>query len=140
MRYYMLALDRRWLVMGVQGALLSLLIAEPIKFKSIVIGAGSPFSLESMRRGLYGRFNSTAITAIPDILGANDVLRFCHRKSATRARPCASSVIWCDVPDSKRWAILSCMHAKKISKSIFHLAFLLQYINAYTLHAKRFIV
>ena len=42
--------------MGVQDALLSLMI-QTVRFESIVIGGHYPYSLESMQRGLYGRFD-----------------------------------------------------------------------------------
>ncbi|KAF7990379.1 hypothetical protein HCN44_000184 [Aphidius gifuensis] len=82
----------KWNIVGIQGALLSILIPK-IKLETIVIGGNCPFSIESMNRGIFKRF-STEISA-PIIL--QSTLEFEHIKSDERHHPCPSSVIWCHV-------------------------------------------
>lgn len=83
------------IAVGVQGALLSLMIPQ-IKFKSIIIGGGVPYSLESMQRGLFTRFSYKIETSI---IIRQSKFAFDQRKSNTRTRPCASSIIWCSVTE-----------------------------------------
>ena len=80
--------------MGVQGALLSLMIPT-VRFDSIVIGGDCPYSLEAMQRGLYKRFDSKI--EAPSIMQSK--LSFEHRKGISRVRPCPSSIVWCAVPE-----------------------------------------
>ncbi|CAL8072754.1 unnamed protein product [Orchesella dallaii] len=47
----------KWQIMGLQGALLSVFIPEPIRIKSITIGGNIPFRQESLERALYARFS-----------------------------------------------------------------------------------
>ncbi|XP_008205328.1 tRNA-specific adenosine deaminase 1 isoform X1 [Nasonia vitripennis] len=84
----------KWNVMGVQGALLSLMIPT-IKFESIVIGGGCPYSLESMQRGIFQRFDPNI--GAPEIVQSQ--ISFEHRKNESRTRPCPSSIVWCLVPE-----------------------------------------
>ncbi|KAL7286964.1 hypothetical protein TKK_0018819 [Trichogramma kaykai] len=84
----------KWNIMGVQGALLTLLI-KPIHFKSIIIGGGCPYSLDSMERGLFKRFDPN--TKAPVI--KQSLMAFEHSKDGIRLRPCPSSIVWCDVPE-----------------------------------------
>lgn len=82
----------RWLVLGLQGSLLSLLI-PPIKLESITIGGDCPFSLDAMERGLYKRFNIKFIRL--KIFQAKTA--FVHKKGQQRSNPCPVSIIWCAV-------------------------------------------
>ncbi|XP_015119680.1 tRNA-specific adenosine deaminase 1 [Diachasma alloeum] len=82
----------KWNVLGVQGALLSLLIPN-VRIQTVVIGGECPFSLESMERGIFRRFNSGIKgPRIVQVSGG-----FSCKKSGARGHPCPSSVIWCDV-------------------------------------------
>ncbi|XP_020299441.1 tRNA-specific adenosine deaminase 1 [Pseudomyrmex gracilis] len=85
----------KWLVLGLQGSLLSLLIPS-IKLETITIGDKCPFSLEAMERGLYKRFGKMSG---PKIFQARTC--FAHRRKQGRVRPCPSSVIWCAVRSSE---------------------------------------
>ncbi|KAG5345879.1 ADAT1 deaminase, partial [Acromyrmex heyeri] len=85
----------KWLVLGLQGSLLSLLI-PPIKLESITIGGDSPFSLDAMERGLYKRFNNKLVRV--NIFQAKTV--FVHKKGQQRSDPCPISIIWCAVRNS----------------------------------------
>ncbi|KAK0178680.1 hypothetical protein PV327_007549 [Microctonus hyperodae] len=87
----------KWNILGIQGALLSLIIPK-IKLEIIVIGGGCPFSLEAMERGVYKRFHSIDKYNIPKIYQSS--LAFAQMKSQERINPCPSSIIWCAV--SKR--------------------------------------
>ncbi|KAJ8674838.1 hypothetical protein QAD02_010624 [Eretmocerus hayati] len=82
----------RWNVLGAQGALLSLMIPS-IRFESITIGGGCPYSSESMNRGIYMRFD-------PKIQGPvikQSKISFDCKKSHSRTRPCPTSIVWCAV-------------------------------------------
>ena len=80
--------------MGIQGALLSLMIPM-IRLKTIVIGGSCPCSIESMKRGIGKRFDSNM--EIPDIF--QSTLGFQHIKGKSRTKPCPSSIVWCAVPE-----------------------------------------
>ncbi|KAL6449089.1 hypothetical protein ACFW04_000654 [Cataglyphis niger] len=86
----------KWLILGLQGSLLSLLI-PPIKLKSITIGGSCPFSLDAMERGLYKRFNNKMDK--PKIFQAK--IAFIHKKGQQRLHPCPTSIIWCAVRNSE---------------------------------------
>ncbi|MPC43291.1 tRNA-specific adenosine deaminase 1 [Portunus trituberculatus] len=45
----------RWTILGVQGALLMILLKKPVYITTIVIGQ-CPYSQEAMKRAIYGRF------------------------------------------------------------------------------------
>ncbi|XP_014478098.1 PREDICTED: tRNA-specific adenosine deaminase 1 isoform X2 [Dinoponera quadriceps] len=79
----------KWLILGLQGSFLSLLI-PPIKLESITIGGDCPFSLDAMERGLYKRFNDKIDG--PKILQAK--LGFTHKRGQERLHPCPTSIIW----------------------------------------------
>ncbi|XP_018372587.1 PREDICTED: tRNA-specific adenosine deaminase 1 isoform X1 [Trachymyrmex cornetzi] len=85
----------KWLILGLQGSLLSLLI-PPIKLESITIGGDSPFSLDAMERGLYKRFNNKLVRV--NIFQTKTV--FMHKKGQQRSYPCPISIIWCAVRNS----------------------------------------
>lgn len=87
----------RWLRLGLQGSLLSLLI-PPIKLESITIGGDCPFSLDAMERGLYKRFNKSIRL---EILQAKSA--FVHKKGQQRLYPCPVSIIWCAVRNRYRY-------------------------------------
>jgi tRNA-specific adenosine deaminase 1 len=114
----------RWNVVGLQGALLSLLINEPIYFKSLIIGGGCPFSKASLRRAVIERLiykddaeNSTKIKedqtstvdnrlplpskyAVVYPLILQSTVPFKHSRMPTgKKHPCPSSIVWCKVPE-----------------------------------------
>lgn len=86
----------KWLILGLQGSLLSLLIPAPIKLESITIGGDCPFSLDAMERGLYKRFNNKLVKF--KIFQAKTA--FVHKKGQQRLHPCPISIIWCAVRNS----------------------------------------
>lgn len=84
----------RWLILGLQGSLLSLLI-PPIMLESITIGGDCAFSLEAMERGLYKRFNSE----IDKFQIFQAKISFTDKKGQERQYSCPTSIIWCAVID-----------------------------------------
>nr|XP_012234001.1 PREDICTED: tRNA-specific adenosine deaminase 1 [Linepithema humile] len=85
----------KWLILGLQGSLLSLLIPA-IKLESITIGGNCPFSLDAMERGLYKRFDNEVNK--PKISQAT--IAFMQKRGQERSRPCPTSIIWCAVRNS----------------------------------------
>ncbi|XP_066599678.1 tRNA-specific adenosine deaminase 1 [Prorops nasuta] len=81
----------KWNVLGVQGALLSILIPK-LKIATIIIGGDTPYCKEAMERGIYKRFN---ILEGPKVLQASYC--FVDKKGCGRTHPCPSSIIWCSV-------------------------------------------
>lgn len=99
--------------MGIQGALLSLMIPT-IRFDTIVIGGHCPYSLESMQRGIWKRFNLNVTK--PEIV--QSTFSFDQRKHGLRVRPCPSSVVWCEMPEKYVQQTLYLMISKhKINKN-----------------------
>ncbi|KAH0537778.1 tRNA-specific adenosine deaminase 1 [Cotesia glomerata] len=82
----------KWNFLGIQGALLSLFIPT-LKFETIVIGSGCPFSMDSMERGLSKRFSDEY--PLPKIYQSS--VTFMHNKNYDRVNPCPSSIIWSSV-------------------------------------------
>ena len=85
----------RWQEIGIQGALLSLLMPAPIRLASIVVG--QPSSIDALRRAV-GRCGVEASQALQ--LGST-ALRFEHASppdatdaSSAAAHPCSNSLIW----------------------------------------------
>lgn len=115
----------RWNVVGLQGALLSLLVNEPIYFKSLVIGGGCPFSKASLKRAVIGRLmcgnNGENNSSYDEIVQASAIgdsislpseyavvnplilrsaLPFKHAQTpGGKKQPCPSSIVWCKVPE-----------------------------------------
>jgi tRNA-specific adenosine deaminase 1 len=115
----------RWNVVGLQGALLSLLVNEPVYFKSLIIGGGCPFSKASLKRAVIERLiyrnngenNSSEdkkdqASTISDSLSLpskyavvyplilQSAVPFKHARTPTgKKQPCPSSIVWCKVPE-----------------------------------------
>nr|XP_033326541.1 tRNA-specific adenosine deaminase 1 isoform X3 [Megalopta genalis] len=82
----------KWNILGLQGALLSMIIPL-IKMETVIIGGGCPFSLSAMERGVYARFNKN----IHKIKIVQSQVSFRQQKDDKRKQPCPSSIIWCAV-------------------------------------------
>ncbi|KAJ9591684.1 hypothetical protein L9F63_001771 [Diploptera punctata] len=80
----------RWNVVGCQGALLSLLIDKPIYFQSVIIGGGCPFSETVLQRAIID----------PSPVIAQSTISFVHSRDSDDKKPCPSSLVWCNVPES----------------------------------------
>lgn len=116
----------RWNVVGLQGALLSLLVNEPVYFQSLIVGGGCPFSEVSLKRAVIERLiyrnnrerNSSEDKKVdqastvsegfslpskytvvsPLVLQSN--VPFKHAQAPDgRKQPCPSSIVWCKVPE-----------------------------------------
>jgi tRNA-specific adenosine deaminase 1 len=108
----------KWNVVGLQGALLSLLVNEPIYFHSVIVGGGSPFSKMSLKRAIIDRLiyqnngsedrqmhldssrclPSRYAVHYPLILQSSVPFKHAPPPDGTK-RPCPSSIVWCKVPD-----------------------------------------
>ncbi|XP_073942372.1 adenosine deaminase, tRNA-specific 1 [Choristoneura fumiferana] len=84
----------RWIHIGVQGALLDLLINKPFFIHHFVFGAGVPYSEESLTRSLLKRTDVSMV--IPDVMPKfyQSRLVFPHIKSDLNVRPAAGSIVW----------------------------------------------
>lgn len=93
----------RWGRCGLQGALLSHFLQEPLPLASIIV-AGCAYSREALERAVYGRLLPCKGVEPPDLHYSS--LRFRHSRGAieeaARATnigttvPCASSILWWD--------------------------------------------
>jgi tRNA-specific adenosine deaminase 1 len=116
----------KWNVVGLQGALLSLLVNKPIYFQSVIVGGGSPFSKISLKRAIIDRLiyqnigskNSSEDKQVdlgsllseglclPSKYGVQyplilqSTLPFEHAPVSNGTKqPCPSSIVWCKVPE-----------------------------------------
>ncbi|KAB0792027.1 hypothetical protein PPYR_13988 [Photinus pyralis] len=79
----------KWYHLGIQGALLSLLLVHPIYLSSFTIANGTPFDEKSLLRALYGRFGEDAERAV---IGRSSI-NFSFAKDVSK-RPCPASIVW----------------------------------------------
>jgi len=116
----------RWNVVGMQGALLALLINEPVYFQSLTIGGGGPFSEKALKRAIIDRLiyrnnggqiwpegktldEASAVGeglslpskyAVVHPLMLQSSLPFIHARTPDGMKqPCPSSIVWCKVPE-----------------------------------------
>ena len=105
----------RWNAVGLQGALLSLLIDKPIYFQSLIIGGECPFSKTALQRAIIQRVSDKISPAkcniskdgylqLPEHYSITtpfieqSTLSFIHRRDSDDKKPCPSSMVWCNVP------------------------------------------
>ncbi|KPJ18949.1 tRNA-specific adenosine deaminase 1 [Papilio machaon] len=83
----------RWIHVGIQGALLDMLLTEPIYIKHFIFGGGVPYSKESLIRAFLNRNGKQQITVpvTPHIYQTTAI--FHHIKSEQRPRPAPGSVL-----------------------------------------------
>lgn len=89
----------RWTAVGIQGALLSLLLTKPVYLHSIVIGGGCPFSEQALKRAVVDRLSCVSLktpfrVAVPVFL--QSTIPFSDGR-VNNKKPCAASLIWTDV-------------------------------------------
>lgn len=98
----------RWNVVGLQGALLSLLLNEPLYFQSVIVGGGGPFSEMSLKRAIIDRliYSLSEGLSLPSKYGVHyplilrSTLPFKHARMPNGVKqPCPSSIVWCKVPE-----------------------------------------
>ncbi|XP_074034987.1 adenosine deaminase, tRNA-specific 1 [Leptinotarsa decemlineata] len=89
----------RWCHLGIQGALLSLLLERPIYLSSFIITSNTPFSETSLERALYGRVGNISLN-YPYLHHKMNVFR-CSKEfefSKTDGKQASpTSISWCDV-------------------------------------------
>lgn len=88
----------RWNCVGIQGALLSLLI-YPIYLSTIIIGSHENlYSEEALRRAVVERNPIIkGIVKYPVLLHTCMEFKFCKRLRGNNARPSPCGIIWCSV-------------------------------------------
>ncbi|XP_049549207.1 tRNA-specific adenosine deaminase 1 [Anopheles darlingi] len=108
----------RWAVVGVQGALLMLLLEKPIYFETLVLCEGTHHSIEALRRAIWGRMEPAMETLkeqsgcrsfpghCPDIVAAQNGLTFRFRKNRLhpqndngKYQPAPCGIVWCNVSE-----------------------------------------
>ncbi|OWR52777.1 putative adenosine deaminase acting on tRNA [Danaus plexippus plexippus] len=88
----------RWIHLGIQGALLSLILHEPIFIKCFIFGSGTPYSKESLNRALIYRDNEDVLgrlQVVPEF--HNSSIVFPHIRTTNSLRPSAGSIIYVNI-------------------------------------------
>ncbi|XP_059478440.1 tRNA-specific adenosine deaminase 1-like isoform X2 [Neocloeon triangulifer] len=80
----------KWCAIGVQGALLSMLVEQPIYLTSIILPSNCPYSEESMVRAIVSRLPKPC--SPPQFF--RSTLEFIHCK--VPGKPCPVSLLWSD--------------------------------------------
>ncbi|XP_058126685.1 tRNA-specific adenosine deaminase 1 [Anopheles ziemanni] len=107
----------RWSVLGLQGALLMLLLEKPIYLESLIICDGTDHSVDALQRAIWGRFDRSLAEetgtiieqpyrrCIPELIAATNGRLFRFRKNRNVAsdtrkyQPSPCGIIWCDVTE-----------------------------------------
>lgn len=95
----------RWNVLGVQGALLNMLINKPIYLESITINKTPYCDIEATERAIWKRFDSTSVHfSSTDMIVMQPKVRECsgvkfkyEKQDHLEPSPC--SIVWCKVSD-----------------------------------------
>ncbi|KAJ8976874.1 hypothetical protein NQ317_001198 [Molorchus minor] len=93
----------KWCHLGLQGALLSLLLEKPIYLKSFTISGSTPFCKEALERAFYERLGNVSLDspyAQNKMVIGQSTRMFEFAKDSAK-QPCPSSISWCEV-DGKR--------------------------------------
>uniref|UniRef100_A0A2H1VND2 tRNA-specific adenosine deaminase 1 n=1 Tax=Spodoptera frugiperda TaxID=7108 RepID=A0A2H1VND2_SPOFR len=82
----------KWIQLGVQGSLLSML-CEPIYIKHFIFGGGVPFSRQSLQRALLSRSESPlSLDVVPGFYQSSSV--FTNISSDVNVKPAPGSIVW----------------------------------------------
>nr|CAD7455030.1 unnamed protein product [Timema tahoe] len=81
----------RWNAVGIQGALLSLLLSAPVHLSSIVIARVCPHSQEALHRAVVGRVDGGSQPLL-----LHSLVPFVDARQGDK-QPCAASIVWCNV-------------------------------------------
>lgn len=84
----------RWIHLGINGALLDMLLHDSIFIKLFVFGGGVPYSQESLERALLRRNleNPINLNCIPDF--QQSTITFPNIKTEENERPAPGSIVW----------------------------------------------
>ncbi|KAL1512184.1 hypothetical protein AB1Y20_005450 [Prymnesium parvum] len=82
----------RWHAVGVQGALLSLLIPTPLRLASVT--AGGRASLDALLRAIASRVTTPSAPAAPRVAIARGVAFEYAQPSEGDTRPCSNALLW----------------------------------------------
>lgn len=82
----------KWFHVGLQGALLSLLVPQPLRFVTFTITANTPFCETALRRSLFNRLNNYNCNNANFVIGQASST-FDYYKCDGR-RPSANSIVW----------------------------------------------
>lgn len=99
----------KWCYLGLQGAVLGLLIDKPIYLDSFTIVGGTPFCENALGRALYSRIGNIELNQpynnfIKMKIGqSNQTFKFCKDNSKS---PCPNSIIWSKI-DHKKYEMLN---------------------------------
>ncbi|RZC40089.1 prostaglandin F synthase-like [Asbolus verrucosus] len=127
----------KWCHLGIQGALLSILLKEPIYLSSFTIAGGTPFDKEAMERALFHRLGDVQLEHPyhrSRMILEQASFTFSFSKSDEK-KPCPSSITWLKINNSKKIQFvddlsnLSYKNAKLYSK---------QYQKSWTILKKSF--
>lgn len=87
----------KWCYLGVQGAILTLLLEAPVYINTFIMSKNSPYCEEAIHRALFDRFGPVNLEypykQNKIILGQSS-LDFKFSKKPDKS-PCPSSIIWC---------------------------------------------
>lgn len=93
----------KWCYLGIQGALMSILLEKPIYLSSFTIAGGTPYNNESLTRAFYDRIGKvdlrTPYFCNQMIIGQSN-LKFHFVKSLDK-QPCPSSISWCKTSEKR---------------------------------------
>lgn len=91
----------KWLILGIQGKLLSTFLKQPVYLDTIVMSKNSGYNRESLQRALYKRFSENTLPSsdvekyhlrIPDII--ESTAEFPYPRDEEKS-PCPKTIIWC---------------------------------------------
>ncbi|CAH1366445.1 unnamed protein product [Tenebrio molitor] len=86
----------KWCHLGVQGALLSIVLSKPIYLSSVTIAGGTPYNEVAMQRALFNRLGDVSLESpycVNEIVFGQADLQFLHEKTHEK-NPCSSSIAW----------------------------------------------
>ncbi|CAH1153475.1 unnamed protein product [Phaedon cochleariae] len=89
----------KWCHLGIQGALLSILLEEPIYLSTLTIAGETPFCEQSLERALYKRLGNVQLQKpyqVNKMVARQTMKKFEFAKDCSR-KPCSSSVSWCNI-------------------------------------------
>lgn len=92
----------KWCVLGVQGALISTLLDEPIYFGSITLCDSKYCNVESLERAIWKRFDSSILLPFESFAVRKPIVQLCRntkfwfeKNDNDDRQPAAGSIVWC---------------------------------------------